>query len=108
VTLVACRADLQRILDLGDRRVRRLLGASLKQLTDEPWRAVQHGGQEALTQAIGRLAREAGFHGLLAPSAARPKAMNLVLFPERVAAGQLAVVHPEKFPKFRRRKRKKP
>ena len=107
MTLVACHADVQRVLDLTDRRVRRLLGVTVTQVTGEPWRAVQHGGQEALTQAIGRLAREAGFQGLVVPSAARAKAVNLVLFPDRLAVGQLAIIHAEKFPKFRRRARRR-
>ena len=112
VTLIACHVQVTRVLDLTDRGIRRLLGITVGQVTGEPWRAVQHGGQEALTQAIGRLACEAGIEGLLVPSAARAKAANLVLFPDQLTADQLAVVHPEKLPKFRRRgrgrKKKKP
>jgi filamentous hemagglutinin len=112
VTLVACHAEVQRVLDLTGRRIRRLLGLTVSQVTGEPWRALQHGGQEALTQAIGRLACEAGFEGLLVPSAARAKGVNLILFADRLTADQLAVVHPEKLPRFRRRvhrrKRNKP
>lgn len=106
VTLFACRVDVERLLDLTDRRVRRLLGVSLGQLK-ESWRPQQHAGQEALTQAIGRLVREHGFQGLLAPSARRRVGKNLALFPERLAASELSIYHPEAFPVFRRRARRR-
>jgi RES domain-containing protein len=105
LVLVSCQANVRQILDLSDRRIRQLLGLSQNQLVTEPWRALQHAGREALTQAIGRLARKAGLEGLLTPSAARPRGMNLVLFRDRVSENQLSIVHPEKFPMSRRQRR---
>jgi RES domain-containing protein len=104
VTLFACRVDVERLLDLTDRRVRRLLGVSLRQLK-QLWRPTQHAGQEALTQAIGRLARAHGFQGLLAPSARRRAGMNVIVFPERLGGDGLIVYHPEAFPADRGQRR---
>jgi RES domain-containing protein len=106
VTLVGFRVNVRQLLDVTDRRIRRLLGVAGTQIR-EPWRPSQYAGREALTQAIGRLAREAGFQGLLAPSAVRRLGRNLVLFPERLDARELRAVHEERFPKFRRRLRRK-
>src|SRR5262249_4402686 len=92
LTFVALQGDAPNILALTDGSVRRILGVSLQRLKG-PWRADQDNGQEALTQTLGRLAREAGVQGLLAPSAARPGGRNLVLFPEHLQTGQLRVIH---------------
>ena len=77
---------MRRVLDLTDAGVRRLLGVSERRLLDEPWREMQKKGREALTQAVGRLAYEADWEGLLAPSAARKGGVNLVLFPANLKA----------------------
>ena len=106
LTLTGCQAKVKRILDLTDPRIRRLLGVTVAQLKDEPWRTIQHQGREALTQCLGRLAREAGFQGLLVPSAARQRGINLVLFRDQVQDNELAVMHPEKLPLYRRRLRR--
>ncbi|MEX2287032.1 MAG: RES family NAD+ phosphorylase [Planctomycetaceae bacterium] len=77
------KVKLQAVLDLTDKRVRRLLDFTLAELLDEPWREIQDAGQESWTQAIGRGAHAAGFEGLLAPSARdRPTGANLVIFPQ--------------------------
>ncbi len=72
---VSLEAEADRLIDLTDAVVRRTLRVSLKDLTGD-WLDLQNRGQEALTQAIGRLAREAGFQGILFPSAARPGGMS--------------------------------
>ena len=65
----------------------------------ESWWLEQDRSREALTQAIGRLAREHGFAALLAPSAARPRAANVVIYPDRIGArGRLVVVNPDRLP----------
>jgi hypothetical protein len=43
--------------------------------------------REALTQAVGRIAFEAGLEGLLVPSAQVRKSKNLVVFPENLRLG---------------------
>jgi hypothetical protein len=65
----------------------------------EPWWVLQERGQEALTQALGRSARDQGFAALLAPSAAQPGGTNVVIYPDRLIAGsKLAVVNADRLP----------
>jgi len=59
------------VLDLTDARVRRLVGVTLKQLRSNRY---------AACQALGRLARAAGFEGILAPSAALKGERTLAVF----------------------------
>jgi hypothetical protein len=51
------------------------------------WISIQDAGEEALTQAIGRIAWEVRLEGLLVPSARVAGAGNLVLFPGRRRKG---------------------
>ena len=62
--------DLE-VLDLTDERVRQLLGISVLDLTSDDY---------SVTQAIAEAARQAGFGGILAPSAALPGRRTLVVF----------------------------
>src|SRR3989442_1714408 len=82
--LTAIEVDLKPVLDLTDGRVRRALRVSRVRMLGEPWWLLQDRGREALTQALGRLARDHGFAALLAPSAARPRGTNVVIYPDRV------------------------
>jgi filamentous hemagglutinin len=106
LVLVGARVSVRRLFNLTDASTRRRLGLTVARIRG-PWRPAQHAGQEALTQAVGRLAREHGFQGLLAPSAARRRGVNLVLFPDRLGTHDLVAVHDEKFPLVRRRLRRK-
>jgi RES domain-containing protein len=85
--VTALEADLEPVLDLTDGRVRRVLRVSRDRMRAEPWWALRDRGEEALTQAIGRLARDRGFAGLLAPSAAHREGANAVVFPDRLPPG---------------------
>jgi RES domain-containing protein len=97
--MTALEADLEPVLDLTDGRIRRVLRVSRDRMLAEPWWALQDRGQEALTQAIGRLARDHGFAGLLAPSAARREGANAVVFPDRLApTSRLSIVNPDRLP----------
>jgi RES domain-containing protein len=99
LVLTALEIDLEPVLDLTDGRVRRILRISRDRMLAEAWWRVQSQGHEALTQALGRLARDHGFVGLLAPSAARRRGTNVVVFPDRLAGGtRLVVVNPERLP----------
>jgi RES domain-containing protein len=99
LVLTAIEVDLEPVLDLTDGRLRRALRVSRGRMLREPWWLLQDRGQEALTQALGRLARDRGFAALLAPSAARPRGSNVVIYPDRIAAGGwLAVVNPDRLP----------
>ncbi len=78
---VCLNVKLNRVLDLRLGTVRSTLMVSEARLTGEKWYMMQERGQEALTQAIGRLAWEAQIEGLLAPSAAQSGGANLIVFP---------------------------
>ena len=77
--------SLVKILDLTDASVRRKLGFSREDLVDEDWRAIQAAGEESWTQAIGRGCYEAGFEGILVPSARNRKGKNIVVFPKSLS-----------------------
>lgn len=79
--IVSIDAKLAKLLDLTDGRIRRVLGVAEKRLLTEPWRELQKRGREALTQAIGRLAYNSDFDGLMAPSAAQKGGTNIIIFP---------------------------
>jgi RES domain-containing protein len=80
-TTVSVRVRVKRVLDLTDGRIRSALRVSERRMLDEPWREEQKAGREAMTQALGRVAFELGWEGLLAPSAARRCGINLVILP---------------------------
>lgn len=66
--------DLEAVCDLTDPAVRQALRVSHAELVGDDW---------SITQKIGRTLRNAGFEGLLAPSAAGPYAV-LVIFKDRL------------------------
>ncbi len=82
---VSVTVRLGTVLDLAEGKRRSALRLSERRMLDEPWREEQKAGREALTQALGRLARELGWEGLLVPSAARRGGMNLIIFPANVS-----------------------
>jgi hypothetical protein len=58
-----------------------------KELAAVDWESEQEAGNEALTQAIGRLAFEEELEALIVPSSRVVGGKNLVLFPGRRIAG---------------------
>jgi RES domain-containing protein len=82
LTLVAIDVILQKMIDLTDDTILRELGLTRQRLLRCPWRESMDKGREALTQAIGRLAFEAGLEALFVPSAQARKGKNLVVFPD--------------------------
>lgn len=99
LVVTALEVDLEPVLDLTDGRVRRSLQVSRSRMLDEPWWLLQDQGREALTQALGRLARDHGIAALLVPSAARSRGANVVIHPDRISAeGRLAIVNPDRLP----------
>jgi len=99
LVLTALEVDLEPVLDLVNGRTRQALRVSRERMIAELWWTVQDLGQEALTQAIGRLAREQGFVALLVPSVTRASAANMVIFPDRLkSTNRLAIVNPDQLP----------
>jgi filamentous hemagglutinin len=82
---VSVQVRLGTVLDLTDGRTRSRLRVSERRMLDEPWREEQKLGREALTQALGRLAHELGWEGLLVPSAAMKGGTNLIVFPANLS-----------------------
>lgn len=80
-TFFAFEATLACVVNLTDGQVRRRLGVALRDLLDCDWRAERDAGREALTQATGRAAAEAGVVALIVPSAAEPSGVNLAIYP---------------------------
>jgi RES domain-containing protein len=77
-TKVEISVKLTKVLDLTNPEVQKLLGVNEAELKAE-WEELQAEGREAITQSIGRLAREAGFEALLVPSARISSGINLVV-----------------------------
>ena len=97
---VSVRVRLDRVLDLTEGPTRSSLRASARRMLDEPWRQEQAAGREALTRALGRLAHELGWEGLLVPSAARRGGVKLILFPDNLARGStLEIVNVGELPR---------
>ena len=83
--MAGIKLKVKRLFDLTDARIRRKIGFRLDDLTQEDWYAIQIGGEESWTQAIGRGALLAGFEGLLAPSASHRLGKNVVIFRDNLA-----------------------
>lgn len=98
-TFAAVQLRLHRILDLTDGNVLKSLRVSRRSLLKQDWRRIQDGGREALSQAIGRLAQELGYEGILAPSAAAQRGTNLVYFPgSLLTTSRVKVLNPAQLP----------
>lgn len=104
LVLLSCNVNVQPVLDLTSEHVLSVLSLTPDDLR-ATWWAEQHEGKQALTQAIGRLAKHLAFQGILAPSA-RVAGLNLMLFRERVSDRELTIVNPDAFPLARRRLRR--
>lgn len=96
---VAVFASVRRLIDLTEAAVRSSLRLSRRRLVSEPWREMQTAGEEAVTQALGRIAFRAGAEGLLVPSAASERATNLIVFPAHLGkSSRLEILRAEELP----------
>lgn len=94
-TIFVMEAKLTRVLDLTDGDIRRRLRVSEARMRACPWREENDQKREALTQAIGRAAYEAGFEAIRVPSFALRDHANLVVYPGAVSEGQLRVLNAD-------------
>jgi RES domain-containing protein len=79
--LAAVAVIVRRVIDLTLETTRAELGLDADWLAGE-WRPISDTGGVAPTQVFGRLVWEAGFEGVLFPSARHPQGANLALFPD--------------------------
>lgn len=99
LVMVAVDVKVERLLDLTLPDVRKTLRISQDRMLAEDWEAKQRAGDEALTQAVARLARDLGVQTLLVPSARLKGPKNLVLFPDLIRKGALKIQNVGKLPK---------
>ena len=70
-----------------------------RDLLSEPWRIRQDHGEEALTQALGRVVKVAGLEAMLVLSAAKKDAVNLIIFPDNLSSqSRLHIINVEQLP----------
>jgi RES domain-containing protein len=86
LTVAGCRVDLHRTISLADPRVPAAMDVRLDELLACDWKAEQRSGREAISQAVGRAIRAAGFEALFAPSAQRREGLCLAVFPDAMLA----------------------
>lgn len=89
-TLLSVEYALERLLDLTDAGVQRLLETNLQELT-APWVLEQSISGAAPTQRLGLAVAEAGIEALRAPSSKNPSAANLVIYPDTLRPRSLRV-----------------
>lgn len=83
-TTIAIEVKLSRVLDLTDDKILKQLAVSTAVLKNTDWKNIQNNdGREAVTQEIGRYARDAGFEALLVPSSVW-KGKNLDIFSDKL------------------------
>lgn len=99
--VTACaEVSLGKILDLTDSEVRSKIGFSVTELVEEDWKVIQANGEESWTQAIGRACHEAGFEGLVVPSAQYRQGKNIVIFPEKLTKhSKIKILAADQLPK---------
>lgn len=93
---VSIHLDLQRVLDLTDATTRHTLDLPLKVLREEDWEKLQDSGVEALGQALGRAAWQAGAEGVVIPSFAHRGGTNVAFFPGNRAIESKVQIYEEK------------
>lgn len=94
-TAISAEAKLSRVLNITNPSVRRTLNVTLAELRTSAWNGTS---QETLTQLIGRLAYEAGFEAIVAPSAGKGQNIN-ILRQNLLAASYLKIVNEDQLPR---------
>ncbi len=93
-TAISANVKLSKVLNLSNSAVRKMLKVTLKELRGAPW---DSSATETLTQVIGRLAYEAGFEAILAPSGGGGQ--NLNVFRQNLLTGSLLqIINADELP----------
>lgn len=101
--IVGVRIKCDAVLNLADPTLGSTLPIDLATLLAEEWWLANERGRETGGQALGRLAREAGLHGLVVPSSARPGHTNILVLVDRLPRWcGVEVLHPEGLRRLRR------
>lgn len=87
LVFAAIALELEAVIDFTDRNVQATLGVSARKMRTTTWKQFQQRGEEAITQALGRIAFEEKLEGILVPSARVNGATNLIIFPSRRRRG---------------------
>lgn len=88
-TTIGVRVKLTKVLDLTDPKILRRIGVSQRILKNIDWQHIQNSrNEEAITQSIAKYARDAGFEGLLVPSAVCD-GKNIDIFTDRLESSSL-------------------
>jgi len=86
IVVRAIHVDARSLLDLREGEFRQSIRVSEERLLSIDWEQENAGGQESVSQAVGRAAAEAGFCGLITPSAAVKDATNTAVFVDRLGS----------------------
>jgi len=97
-TLVCIDLHATKALDLTDGKIRQRCRVSMQQMRYEQWWIENLHNREAVTQALGRAAFQAGFEAMLVPSSTDTHhRTNVIIFPELLLKGSyLDVLTPIK------------
>ena len=90
--------SLVKALDVTDASVRRTLGFHREELGEEDWRSLQASGDESWPQSLRCGCYEAGFGGILVPSARNTKGENIVVFTKNLSkSSKLRMIAADEF-----------
>lgn len=93
--LLSVEVALSAVLDVTTTQVQDALGTNLQELTGS-WLVLNADGHTAPTQALGTAAYNYGsIEALRVPSAQDPRAVNLVIFPDRLRLGSRVRVYDD-------------
>jgi RES domain-containing protein len=94
--IVGIEVVLSQVLNLTNLDMLNAIGVAADDLVATGWFDAQQRGEVALTQQMGRAARNCGVEALIVPSAAGPDTQNLVVFSDQLLEGSsLTVIEAE-------------
>ena len=95
--IVAVYVRLELVLDLTISNNRRQMPQTITKMLAEDWRKMNQAGEESMSQSAARAAFDVGYHGLLLPSQASARGINLLVFVQNLTADcDIRVLNPEK------------